>query len=78
MEGNILGVKLMILDLKKTKIKKICRAAANLPFAGEKAKGIFINEDLTKPRSRAYSAARNLKKSNVIQDCWTRDGLIYI
>ena len=58
--------------------QKICRAAAYLPFAGEKAKGIFINEDLTKPRSRAYRAARNLKKSNVIQDCWTRDGLIYI
>ena len=58
--------------------QSMCRAAANLPFAGEKAKGIFINEDLTKPRSRAYSAARNLKKSNVIQDCWTRDGLIYI
>ena len=30
LEGNILGVKLMILDLKKTKIKKNCQFTFNI------------------------------------------------
>ena len=58
--------------------EKVLRAASKLPMAGEKSRGVFINEDLTKDRSKVFSIARQLKKSSDIQDCWTHDGVIFI
>ena len=58
--------------------EKVFRAASKLPMAGEKLRGVFINEDLTKDRSKVFSIATQLKKCSDIQDCWTHDGVIFI
>ena len=69
----------VIVKLLSYKSKeKIQHAAKSLPLAGDQSRGIYINEDLTKSRSRVFGAARHLKKNNFIQDCWTHDGLIFI
>lgn len=39
---------------------------------------IFINEDLTKKRSRLFWEARQCKKRQKILDCWTFDGTLLI
>lgn len=39
---------------------------------------VFINEDLTKRRSRLLYDARMLKKGSKITDVWTKDGKIFI
>ena len=39
---------------------------------------IFINEDLTKTRSRLFWEARQFKKEKKILDCWTYDGTLVI
>lgn len=43
-----------------------------------KGTGYFINEDLTKLRSKLLFECRNLKKQSTLKDAWTRDGNIYI
>ena len=39
---------------------------------------IFINEDLTQPRSALLYTARSYKRNKRIKDCWTHDGLILV
>ena len=39
---------------------------------------VFINEDLTKSRSKLAYEARRLKKQNKINDCWTASGRILV
>ena len=39
---------------------------------------VFINEDLTKSRSKLAYEARRLKKENKINDCWTASGRILV
>lgn len=43
-----------------------------------KGTGIFVNEDLTRPRSALLFRARQAKKSEAIKDCWSSDGRIMI
>ncbi|XP_046563249.1 uncharacterized protein LOC124272152 [Haliotis rubra] len=39
---------------------------------------VYINEDLTRHRSRLYKLARELKKQGRIESTWTRDGRVNI
>ena len=39
---------------------------------------IFINDDLTKTRAEIAGKARELKRTNKIEDTWVRDGFIFI
>jgi hypothetical protein len=39
---------------------------------------IFVNEDLTKPRSKVAALARRLKKEEKIDDTWVKDGSIFV
>jgi exosome complex exonuclease DIS3/RRP44 len=41
-------------------------------------RGIFINDDLTKHRARLLWMARNLKKQNKLNDCWSFDGRVVV
>lgn len=41
-------------------------------------KGLYINESLTKARSKLFYQARQLKKQNIIKETWTKDGKIFI
>ena len=54
------------------------RARKRLNFAGQDAKGVYINEDLTKTRQQMLSLARALQKDHLISDSWTLDGNIWI
>jgi exosome complex exonuclease DIS3/RRP44 len=38
---------------------------------------VFINEDLTRERSRIAAKARELKRQKLISDTWTRDGVVF-
>ena len=58
--------------------RQIFRARKRLNFAGQDAKGVYINEDLTKTRQQMLSLARGLQKDHLISDCWTLDGNIWI
>ena len=44
----------------------------------EEAKGIFVNEDLTKTRSKMAFIGRQLKRDKKINDSWNYDGKIFI
>ena len=57
---------------------KVFRARTALKRQHGNTRKIFINEDLTTLRSRLFFKARQLKKRNTIQDCWTFDGLLLI
>ena len=39
---------------------------------------VYINEDLTQPRSKLFFTARRMKKSEKIIATWTQDGNIFI
>ena len=57
--------------------EKIYRARGRSAF-NEETEHFYINEDLTNIRNKMYQQARTLKKENMITDCWTMDGTIFI
>ena len=40
--------------------------------------GIFINEDLTKPKNKLLLKARKMVKSNLLKSAWSSDGNILV
>ena len=44
----------------------------------EEAKGIFVNKDLTKTRSKMAFTGRQLKRVKKINDSWNYNGKIFI
>ena len=44
----------------------------------ENARGIFINEDLTKQMSELFYNARQAKKNGLIRQCWTEGGILSV
>ena len=40
--------------------------------------GVFINEDLTKPRNELLLKARKMAKSNLLKSAWSSDGTILV
>lgn len=40
--------------------------------------GVYINEDLTKPRNKLLLKARKMVKSNLIKSAWSSDGNILV
>ena len=43
-----------------------------------KKPGVYINEDLTKPRVRLFALTRRLKREKSIMDTWTKTGAIFV
>ena len=39
---------------------------------------VYINEDLTRTRAEAAAYSRDLKRRKLIDDTWTRDGVVYL
>ena len=39
---------------------------------------VYVNDDLTRERSRVAARARQLKRDKKIKDTWVRDGEIYV
>ena len=56
--------------------RKMHKARATTKDRGRK--GVFLNEDLTRARSRLLFNARNLVKSHRIRSAWSSDGTILI
>lgn len=44
----------------------------------DKLPGVFFNDDLTRQRSNLFFQAREKKRNDKINDCWTADGRIVI
>ena len=57
---------------------KVYHARKRLNFAGPRARGVHIHEDLTKTRNKMFATARNLLWDNLICDTWTEDGIVYV
>ena len=58
-----------------TKKKKLKDVEVHEIFGAD---AIYINEDLTKQRAQLAKHARVLKKKKLIEDTWTRDGVIFV
>ena len=58
--------------------RAVYQARSALTMRGSESNAKFINEDLTKTRLRIYKDALSLKSQNLIQDCWTTDGNIFV
>lgn len=54
------------------------KAALSGKLFGPAQKKVFINDDLTRQRSKLLYEARQLKKKRLIQDAWTREGTVLI
>lgn len=50
----------------------------NASVLKDKRPGVYINEDLTRERSKLFYDARKLKKKGKIADCWTSDGKVVV
>ena len=57
---------------------RLYNARGSLKMGGTETAKLFISEDLTKKRQSMYAEARQLKKNNFIQDCWTTDGNLFV
>ena len=52
-------------------------AAAAMPIPSPAGR-VYVNDDLTRERSRVAARARQLKRDKKIKDTWVRDGEIYV
>ena len=58
--------------------KAVYKAKSALNIRDPDCKAKFINEDLTKTRLGMYREALSLRSDNLVQDCWTTDGNIFV
>ncbi|KAJ8301078.1 hypothetical protein KUTeg_020065 [Tegillarca granosa] len=59
--------------LKLMKARKYFRKSGDTVL-----KSVYINEDLTKARSKLYNAAREYVKNKHCNKCWTWDGKVFV
>ena len=57
---------------------RIYRSKGRLKMGGPTARNLLITEDLTKKRHAMFTEARHLRNQNLIRDCWTMDGNLFV
>ena len=57
---------------------RIYRSKGRLKMGGPTARNLLITEDLTKKRHAMFTEARQLRNQNLIRDCWTMDGNLFV
>ena len=58
--------------------RSIYKARSALQIRAPRGKAKAIHEDLTKTRLKMYREAQSLKSDNLVQDCWTVDGNVFV